>query len=180
MNNIFEKLLISNNDYVKQNELFAEMATVTTSDKYQIKIAVNPDIKRKGVPYFKVYDSAKPKKNSTRIARLHFLDTGMEYHKGDGYLDWYITNQDIKDIKRLLLTLNVDFPNYNNWQVACYHWNLEYGLIPMGISKYINGIYDHIHHPSYIPSTTQIPDTWIYDYSKAKKKRSKFTNDIEV
>jgi len=168
--------------YVEENEMepFVEMATIATVENYKIKIAVNPDTKRKGSPYFKAYNSISPRKGSSKVARFHFLDEGMEYHSGDGYLNWKITQDIIDDIREILQMKNDENPKYTNWNHACYHWNLEFNLIPVGIDKFMNGDHDKIDHPSYVPSTTPIPKTWNYDHKRAKAKKSHFSNDIKI
>lgn len=146
-------------------EYMSEMATVAripaTNKRSALRIEVNPDRKRKGDPYFKVMDTMGYDKKKSRVCRLHFLDSGMEFHTGDGLLTWDITNRDIKEIIKALKMEHEDFPEYTNWQMACYLWNMEYGF-DINRQSYFNGEYDDKYkdHPSYVPSTQEIPDTW--------------------
>ena len=113
-------------------EYMSEMATVAripaTNKRSALRIEVNPDRKRKGDPYFKVMDTMGYDKKKSRVCRLHFFDAGMEFHTGDGLLTWDITNRDIKEIIKALKMEHEDFPEYTNWQMACYLWNMEYGI----------------------------------------------------
>ena len=60
----------------------------------------------------------------------------------------------------------------------CFQWNYENNLIDDDITAYFNGDYDkkYENHPNsalkeaYVPSTQKMPDTWIYDSSKGKRK----------
>ena len=158
--------------YSREVEPLGEMATVTTSDKPALRIQINPDRGRKGNPYFKAFNSPNFSKG-TKVARLHFLDSGMEYHQ-DEFFDWVLTNKEIKQIKELLMEAHHDFPQLTNWQMACWLWNMEYSLIdPRNRSDYFSGKFDEQFkdHPSYVPSTAEIPETWVYDPPKGKNKR---------
>lgn len=154
-------------------ELLGGITTVCSQDKPAIRIVVNPDYTRKAIPYFKAFDTQGLKDNITKVTRLHFLDTGMEYHR-DAYKDWKLNSEDIKNIKELLMSSHYDYDEYTNWQMACWLWNLEYGLFStFDLDDYFAGKLDDQFKgdPSYVPSTTQMPDTWIYDPNGAKKKR---------
>lgn len=153
-------------------EPLGEMATVGSQNKPAIRIQINPDRKRKGVPYFKAFNTQELKDNESKVARLHFLDTGMEYHR-DAYKDWRLNSKDIKNIKEFLMNEHRIEP-HTNWQMACWLWNLEYfGFDDSKIDDYFAGKLDNQFkdHPSYVPSTAQMPDTWIYDPNGAKNKR---------
>ena len=159
--------------YSREVEPLGEMATVADSDRpVGLSIQVNPDPDRIGNPYFKVYNTAVPKIKESRVARLHFLDSGMEYHQ-DKFMDWIPTKKEIKSIKDLLSQKHLVY-NYTNWQVACFLWNQEYHLfMQKDIDDYMNGLLDEklSIHPSYVPSTTVMPETWVYNPSKKKNKR---------
>ena len=171
MDNLFT-LFDPDEYYSREVEPLGEMATITTSDKPAMRIQINPERGRKGVPYFKVYNSPSYTK-STKVARLHFLDTGMEYHQ-DEFADWVPTNKEIKQIRGLLMERHSREKNYTNWQMTCWLWNMEYTFImPDKIDEYMEGKFDDAFkdHPSYVPSTTPIPDTWEYNPPKGKNKR---------
>ncbi len=172
-----EFTLFDPEEYLSRDiEPIGEMATVVTSKKPALRIQVNPDRNRIGNPYFKVYDSSSFTKG-TKVARLHFLDTGMEYHQ-DEFDDWMLSEKDIKLIKELLNELHPREHDYTNWQMSKWLWNMEYmtSLPYDGIDDYFDGKFDDEFkdHPSYVPSNTPIPETWVYNPSKGKNKR-KFT-----
>ena len=179
---IMDESIDGNNMIIQESELplpmysdyyIGEMATVNIDKNLNIRIQINPDPNRIGNPYFKVYDACSYQKE-TKVARLHFLDTGMEYHQ-DEFADWVPTNKEIKRIKGILLSEHSD-DGYTNWQMACWLWNLEYNYFEFGpkdMKTYFGGKFDtqYKDHPSYVPSTTPIPDTWEYNPPKGKNKR---------
>lgn len=166
-----EFLSLQPEGYLEAAEYLTEMATVTIDRKHNFRIQVNPDRKRIGVPYFKVFNSSKLKSGETKVARFHFLDNKMEYYK-DEYIDWYVRKTDLNKIRNLLMDYHEDFPNYTNWEMACYLWNMEYGF-DIKRREYFLGKYDKEYkdNPSYVPSITSIPKTWKYDPPKNKNKR---------
>lgn len=156
-----------------------EMATVATSRDPELRIQVNPDPHRKGVPYFKVFNTSKLKAGESKVCRLHFKDSGMEFHN-DGYVNWKITNKDIKLIRNFLQKNHKKDSQYNIWQMACYLWNLEYGFFDEDDQEdYFKGEFDEKlkDHPSYVPSTQKMPDTWEYN-PKGNITESTEVNDI--
>ena len=159
--------------YSREVEPLGEMSTVAETDRpIGLSIQVNPDPDRIGNPYFKVYNARVPKRGNTKIARLHFLDTGIEYHQ-DKFMDWIPTNKEISLIQNFLKEMHPLY-GYTNWQVACFLWNQEYHLFGRNeVNDYMNGLLDEelSNHPSYVPSTTPIPETWIYNPPKKKNKR---------
>ena len=162
---------------VEEWEPLGEMATVADTDRpIGLSVNVNPDPSRIGNPYFKVYNAKIPKQGESKIARLHFLDDKMEYHQ-DKYKDWILTNKEISLIKDFLKEKHFTHTRYTNWQVACFLWNQEYHFISQrDIHDYMAGLYDDKfvndkRYPSYVPSTTLIPETWVYELPKGKNKR---------
>ena len=122
------------------------------------------------IPYFKVYDNSSYT-SATKVARLHFKNYGIEDHK-DRYESWYPNNKEIKMIRNFMMNQHVDFPQYTNWQMACWLWNLEYDFFNNhNRDEYFAGKFDEEYkdHPSYVPSTQKMPETWIYDPLKSKK-----------
>lgn len=157
------------------DETFSEMATVTSDKRLQLRIQVNPDRNRKGSPYFKVFDTASPKPGQSKVARLHFSDSGMEYHR-DKYFDWEIDQADIDMIRELLLRQHHDIPSYTNWQMACYLWNLEYGWLDTeDRDDYFAGKFNDKFdgEPSYVRHDLSIPESWIYDPPKSQRGKRK-------
>ena len=171
MDNLFT-LFDPDEYYSREVEPLGEMATVTTSDKPALRIQINPDRGRKGNPYFKVFNSPNFSKG-TKVARLHFLDSGMEYHR-DEFFDWILTSKEIRQIKELLMKPHSREKGYTNWQMAKWLWNMEYTfMMPDELDDYMEGKFDDQFkdHPSYVPSTAGIPETWVYDPPKGKNKR---------
>lgn len=157
---------------LREVEPLGEMATIGITDNpMPMRVQVNPDRNRTGNPYFKVFNTEGLKSGETKVCRLHFFDSGMEYHQ-DKYLDWIPSNKDIKNIKKYLNAKHKDFDRYTNWQMTCWLWNYECafdGICDREV--YFNGEYDNFTNPSYVPSNTPIPETWEYDPPKGKNKR---------
>lgn len=168
--------------FVNANELplpmyddyyLGEMSSIGSVEKPSMSVWVNPDPGRIGNPYFKVYDSETPKANKSKVMRLHFFDSGMEYHQ-DKYLDWVPKNKELKMVKEFLEEPNDDFKEYSNWDICKFMWNVEYHFFPRRMrDDYFAGKLDgqFKDHPSYVPSTTSIPETWEYNPPKGKNKR---------
>lgn len=150
---------------ISLNEECAEVATIGGDEELGIRVQVNPDRSKEGVPYFKVFNDTKIKVGKTKVGRFHFTDDKMEYHN-DKYLDWDITNDDIKNIQIFMNKKNKKQPAYTNWQITCYKWNEEYGFMLDKEEEYFNGELDEefINCPSYVPSTTKMPDIWNTDF----------------
>lgn len=140
-----EDILDQNVDsMMSEGNYYGEMATIAIGEK--LNINVNPETERLSIAYFKVLNAESFRK-ATKVARLHFKDSGMEYHKdGSGKQPWILNSQELKRLLKLLKSNHTDNDGYTNWQIACYQWNLENGLIKQGM-----------------------PETWIYDPSKGKK-----------
>lgn len=157
------------------DDYFSEMASIAYYTG--LNIAYNDETDRLGIAYFKVYDHDKIR-SSKRVARLHFKDSGMEYHNDPlGKQPWILNSKDKKNIINLLKQPNEEHDGLTNWQILCYRWNRDNKLLPMGttIKEYFAGKYDNQHFSdtrlenAYVPSTQKMPDTWIYDPSKGKK-----------
>lgn len=155
----------------EDDETFTEMATVARDEERQLRIQINPDRDRIGNPYFKVFNTATPKKKVSRVARFHFKDEDMEYYN-DNFLDWVISKNDIKQIKSFLMEPHYLTPQYTNWKMACYLWNYEYGFIG-DPEKYFNGEEEEKNkdHTSYVPHDQEMPETWDYNPPQNKNKR---------
>ena len=152
------------------DEPFFEMATIAIDDN--LNINVNPEVDRLSIAYFKVFNAESFRK-ATKVARLHFKDNGMEYHQDRfGKQQWKLNFKEVKHIVKLLKSNHTDYDGYTNWQVACYQWNLENGLINQGIDTYFSGKYDHMYDndnrlkEAYVPSTQEMQKTWVCDKSK--------------
>lgn len=143
-----------------------EMATIATDEK--LNINVNPEADHLSIAYFKVLNAESFRK-ATKVARLHFKDSGMEHHNdGLGKQPWILNSKELKHIIELLKEPNDSHDGYTNWQIACYQWNLENGLIKK-FKDYFDGVYDHMYDndsrlkEAYVPSTQEMPETWEYE-----------------
>lgn len=163
------------NEPIDDYDYFEEMATIARDRDEGILISVNPERDRLSIPYFKVYDSDSVD-TAKRVVRLHFKDSGMEYHKDPlGKMQWVMNNRDVKNVRKALQKKSKRDKPYTYWQMACFQWNYENGLIDDDIDQYFAGIcdnkykYDRRLAMAYVPSTQKMPDTWTYDPLKGKK-----------
>lgn len=154
------------------SEPFLEMATIAYEKN--LNINVNQEIKHLSIAYFKVYDHEKYSA-AKRVARLHFKDSGIEYHNdGRGKQAWKLNASDNKKIIMLMKEQSDSHTGYTNWQVACYQWNYENGLVK-NFNDYFNGKYDHMYDNdsrlkgAYVPSTQEMPKHGWVDLVKGVK-----------
>lgn len=161
-------------DELIDDECFEESPSIAKGVK--LHISVDQEVHRLSIAYFKVYDHERVP-SSKRVARLHFKDSGMEYHANDplGKEIWAIPTDAIKNVIAILKSQNMINREYSNWQVACFEWNHYNGLLPgdVDLEKFFTGAYDQMHRSStranaFVPSTQKMPDTWIYDPPKGK------------
>lgn len=147
------------------------MVTIGADCGHNFRVRVNPCRRKRAKPYFKVFNRISLLSKELRVVRFHFFDSGMEYHR-DKYLDWHIYNNDIENIQNFMMKSNKKQPKYTNWKMTCYKWNEEYGFMLDNEEEYFNGEFDekYFGHPSYIPSTTKMPDMW--NYNPPKKNRA--------
>lgn len=160
-------------EYYEEYYYLDEMATIAFTNK--LNISVSPVRHTLNIPYFSVYDSYSVYM-AKRVAKLHFKNFGIEYYKDSiGKQPWILNSEKIEKIRELLKKNNKTNPKYSNWQVLCFQWNYENGLVDGDINQYFAGNYDNQHfndsrlESAYVPSTQEMPDTWIYDPSKGKK-----------
>ena len=137
-------------------------------------ISIDEEVRHLNIAYFKVHNHTSVF-SSTHVARLHFKDNGMEYqtYKTLHKKIWSISSEKIKDVIALLNARCNFNPEYSNWQMACFQWNCFIGLIPLqtNIDEYFTGAYDKMYTHgaqanAFVPSTQEMPDTWIYDPPK--------------
>lgn len=137
-------------------------------------ISIDEEVRHLNIAYFKVHNHINVF-GSTHVARLHFKDNGMEYHIHETLHKkiWSISSSEIKKVIALLNAECHINPEYSNWQMACFQWNCFNGLLPLqtNIDEYFTGAYDKMYTQgaqanAFVPSTQEMPDTWIYDPPK--------------
>lgn len=143
-----------------KNEYLYEMATVHRDTTENISVAVNPDSKRVGDPYFKFYNDADFSK-ATAVIRIMFKSSNYTEHT-DGKKFWKLNS---KEKKLLVKTLESTSKKYRAfgfmvWDAAKFDWNYEYLKIDIEPEEYISGDCDEQfkNNPSYIPSTFKMPN----------------------
>lgn len=145
---------------ILESEYIYEMATVHRDTNENISVAVNPDSKKVGDPYFKFYNSVDFNK-STAVIRIMFNSADYTYHT-DGKKLWKLNS---KEKKLLVKTLKSESKKYRPfgftvWDAAKFDWNYEYLQIDIEPEGYISGEYDETfkNNPSYVPSTLKMPN----------------------
>lgn len=143
------------------SEVLFEMASVRPKSLNNVKIllAVNPDMKRLGLAYFKMYDNISIDKASV-VWRINFRTPELiKEHKGK-----ISSASTINSYYRNLLIDYLNSPskentNYKIWDVLKYHWNDEMGLCgSYNLEDYMDGKIDSNTHKSYLPSYLDMPD----------------------
>lgn len=169
---------VSENDleYVNPNYYaMISMATVgSVSENKKTKqialhVEVTPDRGKTEDPYFRVLDTDRFRGGKSKAVRLHFKEARIIHHIGDGMLDWDVGNREIEIIQAFLREKNYDNCQYTNWQMACWLWNECYGFFLLKeLDDYMAGKFDDKYkdHPSYVPSTQEMPKEWIYNPPK--------------
>ena len=139
-------------------EYLDEMATIYKNREYGILVAVNPDSKRSGNPYFKFYNNVSYDK-ATKVVRILFNYPDYVLHKDRMEL-WKLNSKEKKLLIKILKEESDMYDGYTNWDIAKYEWSLEYLEEPLNMAKYFKGEYDTIYknNPGYIPSTLKMPD----------------------
>lgn len=140
-------------------------------------VSIDPEVCPLNIAYFKVHNHFSVF-SSTHVARLHFKDSGMEYHihKTLHKKIWAMSASDIKTVIAFLNARSIFNTEYSNWQMACFQWNRFNWLLPLHtyIDEYFTGAYDNmypkddIRSKAFVPSTQKMPDTWIYDPQKGE------------
>ena len=88
-------------------DIFLDEGVSFESQKEKMCIHVNPDIKRVGDEYFKVYDSDRHQ-TAKRVARILFRKSQYVYHKdGKAKATWEMT---AKERRKLIKILNTPIP----------------------------------------------------------------------
>lgn len=102
------------------------MSTVFSDRNLGISIQINADENRRGLPYFKYYNSFQYSK-ATKIARISFKSADYVIHKNsDGKQNWFLNSKE----KRLLMTALQLKPVYFShgftvWQKLIIQYNAE-------------------------------------------------------
>lgn len=177
---MFEKAMMglsleSHADEFDDDEVFSEMAVIEKNKNRNVSITVDCESSHgSSIPYFKAYNHQRLS-SATMVIRLHYRDDGIEVHTRDPKhcKPWDVDSKDIDDIIYALTRKNKDFPEYSNWQVACFQWNEVNDIFDPGcsIKEYMKGTYDkrYAKISNYIPSTQSMPERW--DKTKVGTKR---------
>jgi len=143
---------------MKFKELICEMSTVVRDE---FLIAVNPDTKRIGDEYFKVYNASSIDK-ATKIARIKFRDSSYIIHKNERNFENWILNKKEKNILiKILNTLNTEYDDKGNsynlttFQKSIYLFNYEKGLGKSSNEALRLSIEDR---KDYLPIDLKMPD----------------------
>ena len=139
-------------------EFLDEMATVYRSSKYCVQVAVNPDSKRKGNPYFKFYNAVSRDK-ATKVIRILFRKPDYVIHT-DSKKIWKLNSSDKKLLMKILNEPSSYYKNVNTWNAAKFDWNRESLEENFYIEDYLNGEYDNKFKDNinYLSSNLKMPD----------------------
>ncbi len=163
------KRYIKNVEEHLELEPIVSMARVGLDDSAKMLYYVNPDDRRVGDPYFKVYNNISHR-IATEIARISFLEPRYIVHRDEaGKQPWKLNSSEKKKMINFL-SKKSGFLNLTFWQYTMYHWDNEYGFLHNQfdttrynniLEAYADGFYDteeNLNHPSYLRSDLQMPD----------------------
>ena len=142
-----------------------EMATVGYDESLSIIVEVNPDSKRIGNEYFKVYDSSS-KEKAKRVCRILFREPKYVNHRrGRGVTkrmsNWIMNSNERDALVKFLNKPSDILHELTVWQAAIVLFNNEKGL-PR--SKTMENFINDLKYPEYLPIDLPIPD-----YTKLKR-----------
>lgn len=154
---------------------YANIRTIATSEKWNLRICVTPTYNRNELPYFEVVTPVGLwVSDKFSSAYFHFKDSQMEFFKSY-YPQWKITDSDMEHIREVMTEHSSETPEYTNWQMACYWWNVEHEILSFGtpMKQYFQGLFDKAHEKnrSYVPHNQKMPENWVYTPPHKIKKR---------
>ena len=151
---------------VRQLEPVECMATVGDNSRPTFSVSVNPDPKRIGICYFKVFNSLDYT-SSELLARVNMREPSYVYHTGDGKKAWNLNSKYRRELVRFMRSES-DTYNGTNWQATMFLWNRELHLFSGVENKsghklfdaYVRGYFDKFlsDNPSYMPSYAEMPN----------------------
>lgn len=155
----------------KEKEYIECISTVGSDHDNGFCVVVNPDGNRRGTVYFKYCNSASYLK-STKVIRIMLDKCEYVFHKNEkGKSTWKLNSKDKKNLVLFLNSASKSFKNATNYNLACYFWNREMGLLDLvqypeniyysELDAYLCGWFDDkpcAEHPSYVFSTCKMPD----------------------
>ena len=143
-----------NEDYIVEEHI-EEMATVFRDKDSKQLCQVNPDRGRKGLEYFKLYNSDSYD-TSNSIARISFREPKYINHKNsDGKENWILNSKQKKALVKALNLPSKKYKGYNNYQTAIIDFNNEKGL---DIDLTEENLVDDLKYPDYLPIDLPMPD----------------------
>lgn len=170
------KRLIVGTQSTEGKEYIECMAFIGESEivgKSTFSVYVNPDSKRKGIPYFK-YCNNSDYVSCSKLIRIQLDACEYVFHTNSNNKKlWKINSQDKKLLCRFLESKSASNPEYTNFKMCCYYWNREMRLFrgikweydkqecKTELDAYMQGQFDDkvcAQHPSYVPSTLKMPN----------------------
>ena len=136
-----------------------EMAVVGYDESLSIIVEVNPDSKRTGNEYFKVYDSSS-KEKAKRVCRILFREPKYVNHRrGRGMTkrmsNWIMNSRERKNLISFLKRESKLFQGLTIWQAAIVLFNNEKGLQK---PETMENFMDKLKYPDYLPIDLPMPD----------------------
>lgn len=132
-----------------------EMATVGWDDDLSIIVEVNPDTRRIGNEYFKVYNSASYRK-ATKECRILFDKPEYVIHRNEnGKQNWIMNSKERKNLVWFLNQPSDVFPELSIWKTAIVLFNREKGLKK---SQTMENFVDNRKYPDFLPIDLPMPN----------------------
>ena len=152
--------------YFKALEPIECMATVGDHSNPTFSISVNPDSKRIGTCYFKIFDSFDYEACEL-LARIDMKSPSYIYHRSSGKKHWSLNSKMKKNLMKFMQSESEVY-NGTNWQACLFLWNRELHMFSKVKNEsglklfeaYTSGYFDSklSQYPSYMPSYSKMPD----------------------
>ena len=126
-------MITSSDDFFKNFEVNNNIECLTElvvglDIRSGFSVHVNPDPKRDGDEYFKIYNSPNYNK-AKKIARIKFKEPKYVIHQNkDGKVNWSLNSCEKKNLIDFLSSKNSKNPNLTNWEVAIILFNAVLSL----------------------------------------------------
>ena len=147
---------------IKKPQLLNEVKVIKSQD-LNMSIYVDDESSKKGIWYFKVFDSID-RNSASRMNRIKFNKGEYVYHHNlEGKIRWYLNET---EVEMLILLLKTKFYSekeaymylngMRSWKAGIYIFN-GYHHIPYEITSQLH-YYSPKYNPSYIPIDVRFPN----------------------
>lgn len=147
-------------------DLLATEGTVFIDQNRNRLVQVNPAEKKRGLEYFKYFDSAG-EHSAKRLARIEYRKPQYVYHSHNRGKDiWKLNGKEKEMLMDMMNSKNEENDRITNWQKSILQYNLEKGLSASETMQNLISSRNNLKHPGHLPFDLEMPD---YRLLKGKK-----------